>query len=95
MRAILKQSPTLARAVGSQAIFCMETAFKLLVWSTVVYEDAAADERMPPLKGHSILKPNRLRNQRMQVQENGDAEVGLFLWISSGSSRRKCCFAYC
>lgn len=58
MRAILKQSPTMARAIESHPIFCMETALKMLVWSTVVYEDATSQEGMPPLKGASQAQIN-------------------------------------
>lgn len=49
----------------------------MLVWSTVVYEDATADEEMPPLKGHSTVNPETLGNGQVHEHQNGDVEVSL------------------
>ena len=63
--------------LGSHPIFCMETAIKLLVWSTVVYEDATLEEGMPQLTGHSRVAMDSERVQQMQEDSNGDIKVHL------------------
>ena len=47
----MKQLPHMNPRLRQQPIFCMETALKMVLWSSIVYESECSEGRLPSIKG--------------------------------------------
>lgn len=55
-KGLLKQLPSMNPRLRQQPIFCMETALKMVLWSSLVYESECSEGRIAVMKADSAMR---------------------------------------
>lgn len=80
-KGLVKQLPSMNPRLRQQPIFCMETALKMVLWSSLVYESECSEGNLPALGSQKNVETleeepvNGLQNSH-KLKSDPDAESG-------------------